>query len=172
MKRLLIDSSDRTLRFVDQCDLLGLSRSSYYYEPCGESDENLRLMRLMDEQYLKTPFYGVLRMWAWLRRQGYEVNEKRVRRLKRLMGLEAIYCKPRLSQPNLAHKVYPYLLRDLDVNRPNQVWSTDITYIPMARGFMYLAAIIDWYSRFVLAWEISNSLEVSFCLTALETALN
>lgn len=129
-------------------------------------------MRLMDEQYLKTPIYGVRRMHDFLRKQGYLVNIKRVRRLLRLMGLEAIYPKPRLSQPSKEHKIYPYLLRALDIHRANQVWCADITYIPMTHGFMYLIAIMDWFSRYVLAWEISNSMETYFCLEALERALS
>ncbi len=170
-KRLLLDPLDEILSVVRQCELLDLSRSSYYYAPCRETEANLHLMRLIDGQYLKTPFYGVRRMRAWLCRQDYCVNEKRVRRLMRLMGLIPIYAKPRLSWPNPAHRVYPYLLRDVVINRPNQVWSTDITYIPMSRGFMYLVAIIDWYSRYVLSWELSNSLEARFCLEALESSL-
>jgi putative transposase len=169
-RRLIIDPAD-SLSISRQCELLDLNRSSYYYEPCGESAENLRLMRLMDEQYLKTPFYGVRRMRAWLCREGNPVNPKRVRRLMRLMDLVPIYPKPRLSQPDLSHRIYPYLLKGLTINRPNQVWSTDITYIPMAKGFLYLVAVIDWFSRYVLSWRISNSLDVDFCLDALEAAL-
>ncbi len=154
-----------------QCELLGLNRSSLYYEPAGESDENLRLMRLIDEQYTARPFYGSRRMTEWLVQQGEEVNRKRVRRLMRVMGLEAIYPKPRLSLAGKGHKVYPYLLRGVAIERPDQVWSTDITYVPMASGFMYLAAVIDWYSRYVLAWRLSNTLDGSFCLEMLEEAL-
>lgn len=127
-------------------------------------------MRKMDEQYLETPFYGVRRMTAWLQTLGYAVNEKRVRRLMRLMNLEAIYPKPNLSQRDSNHKIYPYLLRNQEINEVNQVWSTDITYIPMAKGFLYLTAVIDWFSRYVLSWELSNTLETGFCLKALETA--
>jgi len=154
-----------------QCDLLGLARSSYYYHSQRDDDYNLYLMNLIDEQFTKTPFYGVERMMAWLRRQGEGVNPKRIRRLMRLMGLEAIYPKPRLSLPNQAHKRYPYILRNLVIGYPDQVWCADITYIRMLRGFVYLTAIMDWYSRFVLAWEISNSLDTSFCLSALKQAL-
>jgi putative transposase len=154
-----------------QCDLLGVNRASLYYQPAGESEENLRLMRLLDEQYTRTPFYGSRRMTAWLRGQGYTVNRKRLARLMRLIGIEAIYPKPKLSQPGEGHKIYPYLLRDVEVNRVNQVWSTDITYIRMAHGFVYLVAVMDWYSRFVLSWALSVSMEVPFCIEAVEKAL-
>jgi len=154
-----------------QCELVGLARSSYYYEPATESQENLELMRLLDEQYTRTPFYGVRRMTVWLREQGYEVNPKRVSRLMRLMGLHAIYPKPRLSQPGEGHRIYPYLLRNLAITRPDQVWATDITYIRLQGGFIYLTVVMDWYSRYVLSWEVSVSLETEFCLSALEWAL-
>ncbi len=159
-----------TLSISRQCELLGISRSGYYYQPVAESEENLKLMRLMDEQYLLTPFYGYRRMWAWLRQQGHEANLKRIHRLYRLMGIAAIYCKPKLSKPSPGHKIYPYLLRNVPIVRPNQVWSTDITYVPMRQGFLYLVAVIDWYSRYVLSWELSNSLDTGFCLSALEKA--
>jgi putative transposase len=152
--------------------LIGLNRASYYYQPAQESELNLKLMRLMDEQYLKTPFYGWPRMTVYLKQLGYQVNPKRVRRLMQLMGLQAIYPKPKAkNQVRQEHKVYPYLLRDLEIVRPNQVWSADITYIPMPQGFMYLTAVIDWYSRYVLSWQLSNTLEGHFCLVALEQAL-
>jgi putative transposase len=154
-----------------QCELLCVNRASLYYQPAGESEENLRLMRLLDEQYTRTPFYGSRRMTAWLRGQGYMVNRKRLARLMRLIGIEAIYPKPKLSQPGEGHKIYPYLLRDVEVNRVNQVWSTDITYIRMAHGFVYLVAVMDWYSRFVLSWALSVSMEVPFCIEAVEKAL-
>jgi putative transposase len=154
-----------------QCELLGLSRSSLYYEPGGEVAEDLRLMRLIDEQYTARPFYGSRRMTIWLNEQGEEVNRKRVQRLMRVMGLEAIYPKPRLSLAGKGHRIYPYLLRGVTVERRDQVWSTDITYVPMASGFMYLAAVIDWYSRYVIAWRLSNTLDGSFCLEMLEEAL-
>ena len=154
-----------------QCELLGLSRSSYYYEPAQESEEDLRLMRLIDEQYTAVPVYGSRRMMAWLRRSGELVNRKHVQRLMRRMGLQAIYPKPQLSRAGRGHRIYPYLLRSMAIERPDQVWSTDITYLPMASGFMYLAAIIDWYSRYVLAWRLSNTLDGSFCLEMLEEAL-
>lgn len=154
-----------------QCELLGLSRSGYYYQPQGESPLNERLMNLIDEQYTRMPFYGVEKMTEWLRRQGFPVNPKRIRRLMRLMGLEAIYPKRRLSIPSEEHRKYPYLLRDLAIERPDQVWCVDITYIRMLHGFLYLVAIMDWYSRYVLAWELSNSLDQQFCLDTLEQAL-
>jgi putative transposase len=137
----------------------------------GISEENLWLMRLIDEQYTRTPFYGIRRMTAWLRGGGHEVNHKRVARLMEAMGLETIYPKPRTSQPSPEHRVYPYLLRGVAIKRPDQVWSTDITYIRMARGFVYLVAILDWYSRYVLAWQTSVSLDPGFCLEALDRAL-
>ncbi len=154
-----------------QCELLGLNRSSLYYEPAGETPENLRLMRLIDEQYTACPFYGSRRMTRWLIEQGEEVNRKRVQRLMRLMGLEAIYPKPRLSLAGTGHKIYPYLLRGVTVERADQVWSTDITYVPLTSGFMYLAAIIDWYSRYVITWRLSNTLDGSFCLEMLDETL-
>jgi len=153
-----------------QCELLGLPRSSYYYEPERDDSYNQILMNLIDEQFTRTPFYGVNKMTAWLRRNDQEVNPKRVRRLMRLMGLEAIYPKPKLSLGNKAHKNYPYLLRGLVIDHPDQVWCADITYIRMLHGFVYLIAIMDWYSRFVLAWEISTTLETDFCLSSLKEA--
>lgn len=154
-----------------QCELLGLPRSSFYYKPAGESPLNLELMRKIDEQYTKTPFYGSRRMKESLKREGYEVNRKRVQRLMRLMGIEAIYPRRNTSRSNDEHKIYPYLLRDVTISRPNQVWATDITFIPMRSGFLYLVAILDWYSRYVLSWQLSNSLERTFCLEALDAAL-
>jgi putative transposase len=154
-----------------QCDLLGLCRSSFYYEPAAETPENLALMRLIDGQYTAQPVYGSRRMTAWLTRQGHEVNRKRVQRLMRLMGLEAIHPKPRLSASDRNHKVYPYLLRDVSIERVDQVWSTDITYVGLPSGFMYLAAVIDWHSRFVLGWKLSNTLDGSFCLELLREVL-
>jgi putative transposase len=154
-----------------QCELLGLNRSGLYYEPASESLANLRVMRLIDEQYLRAPFYGSRRMMAWLKTQGEEVNRKRVRNLMAIMGLEAIHPGPRTTTRDADHKVYPYLLRGLTVERRDQVWSTDVTYIPLEGGFMYLAAVIDWYSRFVLSWRLSNTLDGRFCLEALEAAL-
>ncbi len=154
-----------------QCDLLDLARSSYYYRPQPQSEENLVLMRLLDEQYTKTPYYGIRKMTQRLQQQGYAVNHKRVRRLLRTMGLYAVYPRRSLSTPAAGHRVYPYLLRGVAIERVNQVWSCDITYIPMAQGFVYLFAILDWFSRYVLAWSVSVSLEVDFCLEALDAAL-
>ena len=150
---------------------MGVARSSWYYPPRGESPKNLELMRLLDEQYTKTPFYGVERMTAWLRGQSYEVNPKRVRRLLRLMGLEALYPKPRTSIPVPGERRYPYLLRGRTIRQTNDVWSTDITYVRMQQGFLYLVAVLDWYSRYVLSWQLSNTLDTGFCLEALEAAL-
>lgn len=159
------------LSIVRQCELLGLTRSSYYYEPVPISEEDQLLMRLLDEQYTRTPFYGKRKMVVYLAEQGYVVDRKRVRRLMQLMGLETIYPKPRLSQPGEPSVRYPYLLRGVTIDRIDQVWSSDITYIRLARGFVYLVAIIDWFSRYVLAWELSNTLDTSFCLEALDRAL-
>lgn len=154
-----------------QCELLGLPPSTYYYTVAETSPENLALLRLIDEEFLRHPFMGSRQITQWLRRQGHEVNRKRVQRLLRMLGLEAICPGPRTTRPVRENKVYPYLLRDVEITRCDQVWSTDITYLPLRRGFMYLAAVIDWHSRFVLSWELSNSLETTFCITALESAL-
>jgi len=154
-----------------QCALLGINRASLYYQPVSESADNLRLMRLIDEQYTRCPFYGSRRLTAWLRGQGLEVNRKRVARLMTVMGLEAVYPKPRLSQPGGGHKIYPYRLQELKVERVDQVWSTDITYIRLAQGFLYLVAVMDWFSRYVLSWALSLTLEVDFCVEALKVAL-
>jgi len=154
-----------------QCELIDLQRSSFYYQPAEQDSYNLLLMRLLDEQFTRTPFYGVPKMTAWLRTQGRHVNPKRIRRLLRLMGLEAVYPKPRLSIPNQEHKHYPYLLRNLVIDRPDQVWAADITYIRLQHGFVYLVAIMDWYSRYVLAWELSTTLDAAFCIAALNQAL-
>ena len=166
-----MDRQHPSLSVVRQCTLLSLSRSSVYYQPVKTSQENLKLMKLIDRQYLDQPFYGSRRMTACLRNQSYDVNRKRVRRLMGIMGLRAIYRRPRTSPPAPGHQVYPYLLRGVAITRPNQVWTADITYIPMARGFLYLVAIMDWYSRYVLAWRLSNTLETDFCVEALEEAL-
>jgi len=154
-----------------QCELIGLNRATYYYTPATESPYNLVLMRLIDEKYTQTPIYGEPRMTVYLRNLGYNVNHKRVQRLMRVMGLQAIYPKPRPKKAIVEHKIYPYLLRGLEIRHPNQVWSTDITYIPLQRGFMYLVAIIDWFSRYVISWELSNTLDGEFCLQALQRAL-
>jgi putative transposase len=170
-RRRLVEIDHAELSVRRQCDLLGLNRSTSYYEPAGASPEDLRLMRLIDEQYTAYPFYGSRRMTEWLNDQGEGINRKRIRRLMREMGLEAIYPKPRLSAAGRGHKIYPYLLRGVKIERPDQVWSADITYIPMTSGFMYLAAVIDWYSRYVVAWRLSNTLDGGFCLEMLEEAL-
>jgi putative transposase len=149
-----------------------LNRSSLYYEPIPETPEKLRLMRRIDEQYTAHPFFGSRQMTAWLVRQGEKVNRKRLQRLMRLMGLEAVYPKPRLSVAGRGHRIFPYLLRHVRIVRPDQVWSADITYIPLTTGFMYLTATIDWYSRYVLAWRLSNSLDSAFCLDMLDEALS
>jgi putative transposase len=155
-----------------QCELLALNRSSYYYDPAVESTENLKLMRLIDEQYLRTPFFGSRQMATWLGRDLQDpVNRKRVQRLMRTMGIEAIYPRQRTTRRNLEHHVFPYLLRDLAITRKDQVWSTDITYIPLRNGYMYLAAVLDWHTRYVLSWRLSNTLEGHFCIEALEDAL-
>jgi len=167
----MVEPKHPSLSLSRQCALLGLARSSWYYQARPAGEATLTLLRLLDEQYTRTPFYGIRRMTAWLRTQGYEVNRKRVGRLLRLLGLEAVYPKPRTSAAATGHRIYPYLLRDVVVERVNQVWSTDITYIRLARGFIYLVAILDWYSRYVLAWEVSVSLDTSFCLAALGRAL-
>lgn len=154
-----------------QCELLGVSRAGFYYEPVAVDPEDLLLMRLLDEQYTLMPFYGVRKMTAWLNTVGYYPDVKRVRRLLRLMGLMAIYRKPNLSFNGTDHRRYPYLLRGVPILRRDQVWSTDITYIRLRGGFVYLVAIIDWYSRYVLAWRLSNTLDTGFCLEALDEAL-
>jgi putative transposase len=170
-KRNFITPNHDKLSVRQQCHLLGLNRSNLYYECAGESEYNLLLMKLIDEEYTRYPFKGVLKMVAYLDELGHNVNPKRVRRLLRLMGLEAIYPKKNLSKAQAGHKKYPYLLNGLEINQPNQVWSTDITYIRLAQGFVYLTAIMDWYSRYVLSWKLSNSLDTSFCIEALEDAL-
>jgi putative transposase len=170
-KRALIEPNHPELSIRQQCKLLGLSRSSYYYQAEEESKENLVLMRLLDEQYTRTPFYRSRKMTTWLHTQGYPMERKRVRRLLHLMGLETVYPKPRLSSPGAVEQRYPYLLRGVRIERCNQVWSCDITYIRLARGFVYLVAVIDWFSRYVLSWELSVTLDTSFCLEALGRAL-
>jgi putative transposase len=154
-----------------QCELLGLARSTLYYQPRGISQKDLELMRRIDEQFTSTPFYGSRRMREWLRSIGYEVSRKKVIRLMLMMGLQAIYPKPKLSRPGKNHRIYPYLLKGIQVNSPDQVWSADITYIRLRKGFIYLVAILDWYSRYVLAWEISITLDAEFCVSALHRAL-
>jgi putative transposase len=171
VKRELIEPVHAQLSIARQCELLGLARSSYYYEPLAEREENLLLMRLLDEQYTRTPFYGTRKMTAWLQLQGYRVNRKRVTRLLRTMGLEALTPRPSTSQAAEDHPKYPYLLRGMNIERSNQVWSTDITYIRLRHGFVYLVAVLDWFSRYVLSWELSITLDTSFCLEALDRAL-
>ena len=166
----MIDPNEPKLSIVRQCRLVNISRSSFYFEATGESLLNLKLMRLIDEQFLQTPFFGSRQMTRWLRRRGHLVDRKRVRRLMRLMGLVPIYQAPKTSAAHPDHKVYPYLLRKLTIDQPNQVWCADITYIPMRRGFVYLVAIMDWHSRRVLAWRLSNTLDASFCVEALSEA--
>jgi len=170
-RKSMIDRDHRQLSLVRQCSLLDVSRASVYYRLAPPRAEDLELMALMDRQYLKTPFYGSRNMRVWLRGQGHLVNRKKVRHLMRLMGLEAIYRRPNTSKPAPDHKVYPYLLKGLEINRVNQVWAADITYIPMVQGFLYLMTIMDWHSRYVLAWKLSNTLDTDFCVAALEQAL-
>jgi putative transposase len=167
----MVEKDHPGLSITRQCELLTISRSSFYYTPRGEDPWNLELMRLIDAQFLETPWYGARQMARHLCRQGHPVGRKRIRRLMQLMGLVPIYCKPRTSAPHPEHKVYPYLLRDLAIERPNQVWCADVTYIPLRRGFLYLVAIMDWASRAVLAWRLSNTMDTSFCVSALEEAL-
>lgn len=172
-KRKAVEPNHKKIPVYRQCQLLGLNRSSLYYQPKGEAKYNEHLMKLIDEQYVKTPFYGIDKMTEWLRRQNHQVNHKRIRRLMRQMGLEAVYPhrKRHLSQPDKEHRIYPYLLKDIEVNRADQVWSADITYIRMYRGWLYLVAVMDWFSRYVLSWEVSITLESDFCVSALKAAL-
>ena len=165
-KRQCIEPGFPGLSVRRQCELLGLNRSNWYYRPTGESAENLKWMRRIDEQYLKTPFYGSRKMAEVL-----GINRKRAQRLMRLMGLEAIYPKPHLSRNDTEHRIYPYLLRNMAIVRPNQVWSSDITFVPVPHGWMYLTVVMDWFSRYVLSWRLSNTLDGMFCLEALEEAL-
>jgi putative transposase len=159
------------LSIIRQCELLDLPRSTFYHVPTPVSEVDLELMKLIDRCHMKLPFYGSRRMVDWLGDEGHLVNRKRVQRLMRTMGIVAVYPKKNLSRANQAHRVYPYLLRNLNIDRPNQVWATDITYLPMARGFVYLVAVIDWYSRRVLSWRLSNTLDSQFCVDALEDAI-
>ena len=171
-RRRMVDRERLSLSTARQCALLGVARSSLYYRPREASGENLALMQSMDRQYLDTPFYGSRRMKVWLAREGgRRVSRKRVQRLMRIMGLRAIYRSPRASRPAPERRVYPYLLEKIRVTRPNQAWAADITYLPMARGFLYLVAIMDWHSRYVVAWRLSNTLEADFCVDALREAL-
>ena len=167
----MVEPANTNLSVGKQCRLLSISRSSFYYRPKGETALNLALMRQIDEQFLETPFFGVRQMTWHLRNEGHQVNEKRIRRLMRLMGLMPIYQKPDTSKAAKGHKTYPYLLRGLRVDRPNQVWCADITYLPMRRGFLYLVTIMDWHTRKVLAWRISNTMEADFCVDALNETI-
>ena len=172
-RRVATVQTDRPrLSITRQCELVGIARSSFYYTGKGESPLNLKLIRLIDEQFLETPWYGSRQMARSLRRRSYNVGRKRVRRLMRKMGLVPIYQAPKTSQPHPEHRVYPYLLRNLTIARPNQVWCADITYVPMRRGFLYLVAIMDWSTRAVLSWRLSNTMDPSFCVEALEEALS
>lgn len=172
-KRQCIEPDHAELSISRQCDLLELPRSSYYRPKvcCSESDENIELMRLIDEEYTRHPFYGSRKLRDYLRRQGYPVNRKRVRRLMRRMGLVSIAPKPNTSRPAPGHKVYPYLLKGMEINRSNQVWCSDITYLPLDKGFAYLTVVMDWQSRYVLSWEVSVTMDEHFCVNALESAL-
>ena len=167
----MVDQGHASLSIRSQCRLLSISRSSYYFYPKGESSENLVFMKRIDDLYLLHPYYGSRRMTYVLRQEGFGVSRHRVQRLMRLMGIQAIHPKPKTSLGNKEHRVYPYLLRDLTIDRSNQVWCSDITYIPMRRGFIYLTAIMDWHSRKVLSWKLSNTLDARFCVEALEEAL-
>ena len=171
-RRGIVDTGHPQLSIRNQCKLLDLQRSTYYYQPQGESEYNLELMRLIDELFTNLPFLGSRQMRRMLVDTGYQVGRGRVRRLMRKMGLMAVFHKPRTSQPHPEHKIHPYLLRKVPIVRPNQVWCADITYIPMKRGFLYLVTVMDWYSRAVLSWRLSNTMDSDFCVAALEDALN
>ena len=170
-QRKFVESEGCGLSIVRQCELLGLPRSTYYYEPATESEDNLALMRRLDEQYLITPFYGSRKMAEELSTPECPINRKRVQRLMQLLGIAAIFPQKRTSVPGVGHRVYPYLLRGLTVDRPNQVWCSDITYIPLRHGFVYLVAVMDWYSRYVLSWRLSNTMDTEFCVAALDEAV-
>jgi putative transposase len=170
-RRQMIESGHPSLSVVRQCELVSISRSGFYYQPAVETPLNLELMRPIDAQFLETPWYGSRQMASHLRREGYKVGRKRIRRLMAKMGLVPIYQRPRTTVPHPEHRIYPYLLRDLAITRPNQVWCADITYVPMRRGFLYLVAMMDWATRKVLSWRVSNTMDVEFCVTALEEAL-
>ena len=167
----MIDRDHSRLSAVRQCELVSINRSGLYHELAGETALNLALMRLIDAQFMETPWYGSRQMARHLRREGHEVGRKRVRRLMAVIGLVPIYQRPRTTVPHPEHRIYPYLLRELTIERPNQVWCTDITYIPMRRGFLYLVAVMDWWTRKVLSWRVSNTMDVGFCIEALEDAL-
>lgn len=170
-RRQLIEPGHSKLSIRRQCELLDLPRSTFYYQPASETGENLHLMRLIDEQYMRMPYYGSRRMAKWLQATGHSANRKRVQRLMRVMGLEGLTPKRSTSRPAKGHRVFPYLLRGVEITHPDHVWSTDITYIPLRGGFLYLTAIMDWFSRYVLAWRLSNRLDSEFCLEAVDEAL-
>lgn len=172
MRREMIEPGNPKISVRQQCMLLCLHRSGLYYQPVAEKDENLAIMRLLDEQYYKTPFYGARRLTAWLKDQGYKVNRKRVRRLMGLIGWETLYQEPNTSEPNTAHRIYPYLLKGLPITKANQVWAMDITYVPMRKGFMYLCAVIDLHTRYVLNWSISNTMNADWCKEVVEEAID
>jgi len=168
----MIIANDPKLSMTRQCDLLSVGRTTLYYHSKGESELNLTLMKMIDEQFLETPYYGARQMVRYLRRKSYNVGRKRVRRLMKKMGLHAIYQEPRTTIPHPEHTIYPYLLRNMTIDQPNQVWCTDITYIPMKKGFLYLVAIMDWHSRKVLSWRLSNTMDTECCIVALEEAID
>lgn len=170
-RRSMIDKQNSSLSVVSQCRLLQVHRSGLYYQPCNESQENMDIMRLLDEQYFKTPFFGVRKLTVWLKGLGYVINRKRVKRLMGLMGWQTIYRRPNTSKPNKQNRIYPYLLKGLEINRPNHVWAMDITYVPMRRGFMYLCAIIDLHTRFVLNWSVSNTMTAEWCTEVVREAI-
>ena len=171
---MAIEPENRKIPIYRQCELLSLNRSSLYYKPFRDTEYNQRLMKLIDRQYIEMPYYGIDKMTEWLGLQGHHVNHKRVRRLMRQMGLEAVYPRQKhnLSLPDKQHKIYPYLLKDMEITSPDQVWSADITYVRMYRGWLYLVAVMDWFSRYVLSWEVSVTLESEFCVSALKRALS
>ena len=171
-RRAKLDRAHGVLSIRHQCRLLGLSRSGVYRTPLPANDDDLKLMRRIDELFTERPFLGSRRIARMLSEEGATINRKRVQRLMRKMGIEALGPKPRTSKPAPGHRIYPYLLRGMTIDRPNQVWAADITYIPMGRGFLYLVAVIDWASRAVLSWRLSNTMDVSFCVDALENALS
>lgn len=166
----MVDRDDK-LPVTRQCELLSLNRSTVYYQPKPASDEDLKLMRRIDEMHLQRPFYGSRRIRDWLQAENHDINRKKVQRLMQQMGIQALYPKKGTSRPGKGHKIYPYLLKGLEISRSNQVWATDITYLPMAKGFVYLVAIMDWHSRKVLSWRLSNTMDTAFCVEALEEAI-
>lgn len=167
----MVEQQHSSLSILKQCSLLSIHRSGLYYQPCLEREENLTIMRLLDEQYFKTPFYGVRRVTAWLQLQGHNINRKRVKRLMDLMGWQTIYRKPNTSKPCKENRIYPYLLKGLTVNRRNQVWAMDITYVPMRKGFMYLCAVIDVHTRYVVNWSLSNTMTAEWCREVVNEAI-